>query len=64
MVKIIKNRVRMPELSVEERIKTFDEVPLGYSGEQAMNEAKRCLQCNDSPCTKNCPVNVDVNGFI
>ena len=29
-----------------------------------MNEAKRCLQCKDSPCTKNCPVNVDVNGFI
>jgi homotetrameric NADPH-dependent glutamate synthase len=64
MVKLIKNRVRMPELSVEERTKTFDEVPLGYSEEQAINEAKRCLQCKDSPCTKNCPVNVDVNGFI
>jgi homotetrameric NADPH-dependent glutamate synthase len=64
MVKLIKNRVPMPELSVEERTKTFDEVPLGYSKEQAMNEAKRCLQCKDSPCTKNCPVNVDVNGFI
>jgi homotetrameric NADPH-dependent glutamate synthase len=64
MVKLIKNRVPMPELSVEERTKTFNEVPLGYSKEQAMNEAKRCLQCKDSPCTKNCPVNVDVNGFI
>jgi len=64
MVKLIKNRVRMPELSVEERTKTFNEVPLGYSKEQAINEAKRCLQCKDSPCTKNCPVNVDVNGFI
>jgi len=64
MVKLIKNRVSMPELSVEERTKTFDEVPLGYSEEQAMNEAKRCLQCKDSPCTKNCPVNVDVNAFI
>jgi homotetrameric NADPH-dependent glutamate synthase len=64
MVKLIKTRVRMPELSVEERTKTFDEVPLGYSEEQAINEAKRCLQCKDSPCTKNCPVNVYVNGFI
>jgi sulfide dehydrogenase subunit alpha len=64
MVKLIKNRVPMPELSVEERTKTFNEVPLGYSEEQAINEAKRCLQCKDSPCTKNCPVNVDVNGFI
>jgi glutamate synthase (NADPH/NADH) small chain len=64
MVKLIKNRVPMPELSVEERTKTFNEVPLGYSEEQAINESKRCLQCKDSPCTKNCPVNVDVNGFI
>jgi len=64
MVKLIKNRVPMPELSVEERTKTFNEVPLGYSEEQAINEAKRCLQCKDSPCTKNCPVNVDVNAFI
>jgi homotetrameric NADPH-dependent glutamate synthase len=64
MAKITKIRVSMPELSVEERTKTFDEVPLGYSEEQAINEAKRCLQCKDSPCTKNCPVNVDVTGFI
>jgi homotetrameric NADPH-dependent glutamate synthase len=64
MVKLIKNRVPMPELSVEERTKTFNEVPLGYSEEQAINEAKRCLQCKDSPCTKNCPVNVDVNAFV
>jgi homotetrameric NADPH-dependent glutamate synthase len=64
MVKLMKNRVPMPELSVEERTKTFNEVPLGYSEEQAIKEAKRCLQCKDSPCTKNCPVNVDVNGFI
>jgi homotetrameric NADPH-dependent glutamate synthase len=54
----------MPELSVEERTKTFNEVPLGYSEEQAINEAKRCLQCKDSSCTKNCPVSVDVNAFI
>ena len=54
----------MPELSVEERTITFNEVPLGYSEEQAINEAKRCLQCKDFQCTKNCPVNVDVNGFI
>jgi homotetrameric NADPH-dependent glutamate synthase len=64
MVKMVKNRVSMPELSVEARIKTFDEVPLGYSEEQAINEAKRCLQCKDTPCRKNCPVQVDVKGFI
>ena len=64
MAKLIKTRVPMPELSVEERTKTFNEVPLGYTEEQAIKEAKRCLQCKGSPCTKNCPVNVDVNGFI
>lgn len=54
----------MPELSAEERSKTFDEVPLGYTEEQAINEAKRCLQCKDAPCIKNCPVNVNVSGFL
>ncbi|MCW4017943.1 MAG: NADPH-dependent glutamate synthase [Candidatus Bathyarchaeota archaeon] len=64
MAKIIKERVPMSELSVENRIKTFDEVPLGYSKEQAISEAKRCLQCEDPPCVKNCPVHVDIKGFI
>jgi len=54
----------MPELTAEERIKTFDEVPLGYTEEQAISEAKRCLQCTDSPCAKHCPISVDVREFI
>jgi homotetrameric NADPH-dependent glutamate synthase len=64
MAKIVKNRVSMPELLVEQRTKTFDEVPLGYTEEQAINEAKRCIQCKDGPCIKNCPVNVNVSAFI
>jgi homotetrameric NADPH-dependent glutamate synthase len=64
MAKVVKTRVPMPELSVEKRLTTFDEVPLGYSEEQAMNEAKRCLQCKDSPCSEHCPVHVDVKGFM
>jgi homotetrameric NADPH-dependent glutamate synthase len=64
MAKITKNRVPMPELPVEERIKTFDEVPLGYTQEQAIKEAQRCLQCGDPLCTKHCPVHIDVKGFI
>lgn len=54
----------MPELPVEERIKTFHEVPLGYTKEQAIKEAQRCLQCPNPLCTKHCPVHVDVKGFI
>ena len=64
MAKIIKERVPMPELPVKERIKTFDEVPKGYTKEQAIKEAQRCLQCKDPLCTKHCPVHVDIKGFI
>ena len=64
MTKIVKNRISMPELSVKQRSKTFDEVPLGYTEEQAINEAKRCIQCKDAQCIKNCPVNVNVSAFI
>lgn len=38
-------RARMPQRSPEERKRDFDEINLGFTPEQAMNEAKRCLQC-------------------
>jgi glutamate synthase (NADPH/NADH) small chain len=57
-------RVPMPEQPVEERVKNFNEVPLGYSPEQAIKEAKRCLQCGEPQCMVNCPVEVDVKKFI
>ncbi len=38
-------RERMPELGVEERIRIFEEVELGYTEEQARREAARCLEC-------------------
>ena len=40
------SREKAPELNVEERHKSFDEVALGYADEQAVQEAKRCLQCD------------------
>jgi heterodisulfide reductase subunit A-like polyferredoxin len=39
-------KVQMPTLPIQERIKGFDEVELGYTEEQAMEEAKRCLHCS------------------
>jgi len=59
-----KTAVPMPEQDPRERIKNFDEVALGYSSEQAVEEAKRCLQCKDRPCVSGCPVGVDIPGFI
>ena len=54
----------MPEQDPKERIKNFNEVPFGYSPEVAIEEAKRCLQCKNHPCTAGCPVEVDIPGFI
>ena len=61
---MLATRVPMREQSVEERITNFDEVPLGYSREEAIQEANRCLQCSHSPCSKHCPVNIDVTKFV
>ena len=54
----------MPLLSVEKRRTTFEEVALGYSVEDAINEAKRCLNCKNSPCRSGCPVGIDIPAFI
>lgn len=54
----------MPEQKPKERIKNFEEVPYGYDAATAIEEAKRCLQCKNKPCTKGCPVEIDIPGFI
>jgi len=59
-----KIRVPMREQPVDERIQNFDEVPLGYSEEEAVAEAQRCLQCAKPPCMEHCPVLVDVKRFV
>jgi len=47
-----------------ERIKNFKEVMLGYSEEQALAEASRCLTCPNPTCVSGCPVGVDIPAFI
>ncbi len=54
----------MPSQDPEVRRQNFDEVALGYTQEQALDEAARCLQCKTKPCMKGCPVMVDIPGFI
>ena len=46
------------------RIRNFDEVPLGFTEEEAVEEAERCLQCKDAPCIEGCPVLIDIPRFI
>ena len=57
-------RQPMPEQSPKKRARNFDEVALGYTREQAISEAKRCLQCPNAPCKQGCPVGVDIPEFI
>ncbi|MBP8985640.1 MAG: NADPH-dependent glutamate synthase [Syntrophobacterales bacterium] len=57
-------RQSMPEQDPKERIKNFEEVPYGYTTEQALLEASRCIQCKKPGCIAGCPVDVDIPGFI
>ncbi|MBE0475589.1 MAG: NADPH-dependent glutamate synthase [Coriobacteriia bacterium] len=54
----------MPERDARERAGDFSEVGLGYSEEQAREEAERCLQCRNPTCIEGCPVNIDIKAFI
>lgn len=59
-----KQRQHMPELSIDSRIRSFEEVALGFTGEQALAEAERCLQCRNPRCVVGCPVSVQIPDFI
>lgn len=48
----------------QERIKNFSEVEMGYTESQAVNEARRCLNCKHKPCVNGCPVMIDIPSFI
>lgn len=58
------NKVPMPEQEPKVRAKNFLEVTLGYTLEQAIEEAKRCLQCKNPKCVGSCPVNIKIPEFI
>lgn len=57
-------RVPVREQDPKERAANFEEVCLGYNEEEAVEEAKRCLQCKNARCMKGCPVSIDIPGFI
>ncbi len=54
----------MAEQPADVRKHNFSEVPLGFTPEQAMQEAKRCLQCAKPGCMQGCPVNINIPGFL
>ncbi len=54
----------MPSQAPEVRARNFDEVALGYTEDQAIDEAKRCLNCRNMPCVSGCPVRIHIPAFI
>lgn len=54
----------MQNRPANERVRDFNEVPLGFTDEQAIQEAKRCIQCKNPQCVKGCPVEVNIPGFL
>jgi glutamate synthase (NADPH/NADH) small chain len=62
--KLVLERVPIPERPPAERKNDFQEVPLGYTVEQARDEAGRCLHCKNRPCKGGCPVGIDCAGFV
>jgi glutamate synthase (NADPH/NADH) small chain len=59
-----KIRQRMRKLPVEQRVHNFEEVALGYTEEEAIIEARRCLSCKESRCVEACPASVNAPAYI
>ena len=59
-----KEKTPIREQDPEVRKRNFKEVCLGYTLEEGMKEAGRCLNCKTKPCIKGCPVGIDIPAFI
>ncbi|MBM3245047.1 MAG: NADPH-dependent glutamate synthase [Candidatus Omnitrophica bacterium] len=59
-----KEPVKVKEKEASARGANFDEVVLGYSEEEALQEASRCLQCKNPACISGCPVGINIKKFI
>ena len=54
----------MPSQDPQVRAHNFNEVAIGYTEEMALDEALRCLNCKNMPCSNGCPVNIHIPEFI
>ena len=66
--RLVPKKYPMPEQSPQERVKNFNEVPLGQDAQTAIQESQRCLQCKPGPnrklCMDGCPVEIEIPRFI
>ena len=64
MANMALKRNEMPTQDAKVRARNFQEVALGYTEEQAIDEANRCLNCKHMPCVQGCPVKIHIPEFI
>ena len=64
MTMINPKQTTMSKQDPQARAKNFNEVGLGYTKEEAISEAKRCLKCKKPPCVAGCPVSIDIAGVL
>ncbi|MEG1623904.1 MAG: NADPH-dependent glutamate synthase [Raoultibacter sp.] len=66
MAKANMQKVKTPMTTLDPLLRStnFEEVSCGYTAEEAINEAKRCIHCPDTPCISGCPVGVPISDFI
>ena len=57
-------KIKMPERDPEIRKRDFKQVNTGYTRDEMLKEAGRCLQCKKPTCIGGCPVEIDIPGFI
>src|SRR5659263_67556 len=57
-------RIPISEQDPKIRATNFEEVCLGYTEDEAVEEASRCLNCKNTKCVTKCPVAIDIPGFI
>ncbi|BDU51522.1 NADPH-dependent glutamate synthase [Haliovirga abyssi] len=64
MFNMKKEKTKSKEQFPKERAKNFLEVEYTYTPEEAVEEAKRCIQCKNPGCVSGCPVSVPIPQFI
>ena len=66
MAKKIGQKTKTPMACLEPgtRRVAFQEVALGYSVDDAVREAERCIECKNKPCISGCPVEIDIRTFL
>lgn len=57
-------RVAMSHQSPAARVSNFEEVMYGYTKEEAIQEASRCLKCKKTACAEQCPIHQDIQGYV